>query len=114
MIYEGDMERGSVKLPFFDGTNYPFWKICMSAHLQRIDWRGWEICEDPNYKVLAARVDQEQIDQHNANSRGVLFSSLSLSEFEQVSDCTTAREIWVRLQNYYEGTAQVKTRLFET
>ena len=88
----------------------------MSAHLQRIDWRVWEICEDPNYKVLAAIVDQEQIDQHNANSRArsVLFSSLLLSEFEQVSDCTTAREIWVRLQSYHEGMTQVKTRLFET
>jgi hypothetical protein len=38
-------------------------------------------------------------DQHNANSRAcvVLFSSLSLQEFERVSDCTTAQEIWVRL-----------------
>ena len=53
----------------------------MSAHLQGIDWRVWEICEDPNYEVLAACVGQEQIDQHNANSkaRSVLFSSLSLS-----------------------------------
>jgi len=46
-------------------------------------------------------------------TRSVLFSSLSLSEFERVSDCTTAREIWVRLQSYHEGTVQVKTRLFE-
>ena len=32
----------------------------------------------------------------------------------RVSDCTTAREIWVRLQSYYEGTVQVKTKLFKT
>ena len=66
--------------------------------------------------MLAARIGQEQIDQHNANSkaRSVLFSSLLLPEFERVSDCTTAREIWVRLQSYYEGTVQVKTKLFKT
>ena len=65
--------------------------------------------------VLAACVGQEQIDQHNTNSkaRSVLFSSLSLSEFELISDCTTAREIWMRLQSYHERTTQVKTRLFE-
>jgi hypothetical protein len=59
---------------------------------------------------------QDQKDQHNTNSRAraVLFLSLSLQEFERVSDCTTAREIWVRLQSYHEGTAQVKTRLYET
>jgi hypothetical protein len=42
VIHEGDMERGSGKPPFFDGTNYPYWKIRMSAHLQGIDWLVWE------------------------------------------------------------------------
>jgi hypothetical protein len=57
--------------------------------------------------VLAARVSQEQIDQHNTNSKAhsILFFSLSLSEFKRVSNCTTARKIWVRLQSYHEGTA---------
>jgi hypothetical protein len=91
------MERGSGKPPFFDGTNYPYWKIRMSAHLQGIDWLVWEICEDATYVVLEprARVMQDQKDRHNANSRArvVLFSSLSLQEFERISDCTTAQEI---------------------
>ena len=112
------MERGSGKPPFFDGTNYPYWKIRMSAHLQGIDWLVWEICEDATFVVLEprARTTQDQKDRHNANSRArsVLFSSLSLPEFERVSDCATAREIWVRLQSYHEGTAHVKTRLYET
>jgi hypothetical protein len=37
MIHKGDMEHGSDKLSFFDGTNYPYWKIHMSAYLQGID-----------------------------------------------------------------------------
>ena len=75
VIHEGDMERGSGKPPYFDGTNYPYRMIRMFVHLQ------------------------EQIDQRNANSKAhsILFLSLSLSEFERVSDCTTAREIYVRL-----------------
>ena len=63
------MECGSGELPYFDGTNNAYWNIRMSAYLQSLDWRVWEICEDPNYEVLVARVGQEQIDQHNANSR---------------------------------------------
>jgi hypothetical protein len=90
----------------------------MSAHLQGIDWLVWEICEDVTYVVLErrARVTQDQKDWQNSNSRAraILFSSLSLQEFERVSDCTTAREIWVWLQSYHEGTAQVKTELYET
>ena len=79
----------------------------MLAHLHGIDWNVWEICENANFVVLEARITQDQIDQHNANSkaRNVLFSSLSLFELERVSDCMTAREIWVRLQSYHEGTA---------
>jgi hypothetical protein len=118
MIREGDMECGSGKLPFFDGSNYPYWKIRMSVHLQGIVWLIWEICEDATYIVHEPRahVTQDQKDRHNANSRAraVLFSSLSLQEFKRVSDCTTAREIWVRLQSYHEGTAQVKNRLYKT
>ena len=100
------MECGSGKPPFFDGTNYPYWKIRMSAHLQGIDWKVWEICENANYVVLEARITQDEIDQHNANKKAhsVIFLSLSLSEFERVSDYMTAREIWVRLQSYHEGT----------
>jgi hypothetical protein len=97
VIHEGDMERGSGKPPFFDGTNYPYWKIHVSAHLQGIDWLVREIYEDATYIVLEsrARVTQDQKDLHNANNRArvVLFSSLSLQEFERVSDCTTAQEI---------------------
>lgn len=87
----------------------------MSAHLQGINSCVWEICEDLNYTVLAARVGQDQIDQHNANSkaRTVLFSSLSMPEFERVQDLRTARDIWEKLQSYHEGTPQVKTQLYE-
>ena len=103
------------KPPEFDGKNYPHWKIKMQAHLMGISSRVWDM-EDPNYEVLAARVGQEQVDQHNTNSRAcsVLFSSLKDCEFERVSDCSTAREIWQRLAAYHEGTPQVKNRLYET
>ena len=58
----------------------------MSAHLQGIDWKVWEICENANYIVVDTHNTQDQIDQHNTNSkaRNVLFSSLSLSEFESL------------------------------
>ena len=69
----------------------------MSVYLQGINWLVWEICEDTTYVVLEphARTTQEQRDLHNANSRArsVLFSSLSLLEFERVSDYATIWEI---------------------
>jgi hypothetical protein len=62
VIHEGDMECGFGKPPLFDGTNYPYWKIRMSAHLQGIDWLVWEIYKDATYVVLEprARVMQDK------------------------------------------------------
>jgi hypothetical protein len=34
VIHEDDIKHGFGKPPFFDGINYPYWKIHMSAHLQ--------------------------------------------------------------------------------
>ena len=93
------MERGNGKAPWFDGTNYPYWKIQMRAYLNSIRSSVWEICENTEYVVLAARVGQIQIDQHKANSkaRNALLASISLPEFERVSELETTREIWVKL-----------------
>jgi len=65
--------------------------------------------------VLAALVGQEQIDQHNANSRAhnAIFSCLSPTEFDRVSHLSTTREIWGKLLSYHEGIAKIKTRLFD-
>jgi hypothetical protein len=47
-------------------------------------------------------------------ARLVVFSFRVFRFLSLRADCMTAREIWVRLQSYHEGTAHVKTRLFET
>ena len=110
------MERGVGKPPFFDGTNFAYWKVRMCAYLQGLDSKIWEICENEDYVVLGARITELQVTQHasNARARSILFSSLSLPEFERVSSLTTAREIWQTLVRYHEGNPQIKSRLFDT
>ena len=110
------MDRSVGKSLLFNGMDYPYWKIRMIAYLKSISSRVWEICENECYEVLAARVGQEQIDQHEANSKAcnALFSCLSPTEFNRVSHHATTREIWKTLEKYHEGTSNVKTRLFET
>jgi hypothetical protein len=76
----------------------------------------WEICLAQEYVVLAAWVDQLQIDQREANGKAqnALFTSLSLHELDRVSNLKTTHEIWSTLENYHEGTFHVKIKLFET
>ena len=52
------MDRGVGKPLFFDGTNYAYWKIRMSAYLQSMGASVWEICNNADYVVLATHVSQ--------------------------------------------------------
>ena len=103
------MDRSAGKPPLFNGTDYSYWKIRMTAYLQSINSRVWEICEDEHYEVLATHVGQEQIDQHEGNSkaRNAIVSYLSPTKFDRVSHHATAREIWKTLEKYHEGTSHV-------
>jgi len=104
------------KPPHFDGKDYDFWKTWMRVFLQSMGSGIWEICEDADYVLQVIRVTQRDMDRHGANSKAMnaLFCALSREEYDRVCDLDTTHAMWVRLQDYHEGTTQVKTRLFET
>jgi len=93
------MDRSAAKPPLFNGMDYPFWKIRMTAYLQSISSRVWEICENERYEVLAARVGQEQIDQQEANSKARnalsrVFRLLSLIVFLTTLRLKRSGKLW--------------------
>ena len=57
-----------------------------------------------------------EVAEHEANSKAVnaLFAGISRAEFSRVQGSQEAHKIWTCLENYHEGTPQVKARLFET
>jgi hypothetical protein len=89
------MKHGVGKPPFFDGTNYPYWKIRMSAYLQSIGYKVWEICLDVAFNAASERIIPIQVEFHDLNNkdRNTLFSCLSLGEFERVGHLAMAHEI---------------------
>ncbi|MBM1019740.1 hypothetical protein [Escherichia coli] len=46
--------------------------------------------------------------QQNAKALNALFCALSPTEFDRISSCTTAKEVWDKLEVTHEGTNQVK------
>ena len=68
------------------------------------------------FEVLAARTTPLEVAEHEANSKAVnaLFAGLSRAEFGYVQEFKEAHKIWTCLENYHEGTPQVKARLYET
>ncbi|GAV73189.1 DUF4219 domain-containing protein/UBN2 domain-containing protein [Cephalotus follicularis] len=110
------------KPPFFDGNNYSDWKAKMTIFIQALDFNLWDIIIDgpelphiilqEGIKTLKPRSSYTDDDrkkvQLNAKAKHVIICALNSNEFNRVSSCATAKEMWDRLEVTYEGTNQVK------
>ncbi|GAV57126.1 DUF4219 domain-containing protein/UBN2 domain-containing protein [Cephalotus follicularis] len=110
------------KPPFFDGNNYSHWKAKMTIFIQALDFNLWDIIIDgpelpdiisqEGIKTLKPRSSYTDDDrkkvQLNAKAKHVIICALNSNEFNRVSSCATAKEMWDRLEVTYEGTNQVK------
>ncbi|XP_057975241.1 uncharacterized protein LOC131162650, partial [Malania oleifera] len=111
----------STRPPVFSGVNYTFWKQRMRIYLQNTDWKVWRIVSKGNYVPMriegAARVPktEDEYDDDdmkavslNATAMNILYCSLDVNEFNRIMACSTAKEIWDKLEVTYEGTRDVK------
>ncbi|GAV79198.1 zf-CCHC domain-containing protein/DUF4219 domain-containing protein/UBN2 domain-containing protein, partial [Cephalotus follicularis] len=107
--------------PFFDGNNYNFWKTRMTIFLQSLDYQLWHIIVNgPRMPtrtiegVVSPKPENEYNDndfrilQLNSKAKHVLFCVVGPNEFNRISSCDSAKEMWDLLEVTYEGTNQVK------
>ncbi|GAV82668.1 LOW QUALITY PROTEIN: zf-CCHC domain-containing protein/DUF4219 domain-containing protein/UBN2 domain-containing protein, partial [Cephalotus follicularis] len=110
--------------PFFDGNNYSFWKTRMTIFLQSLDYQLWHIIVNgPRMPtrtiegVVSPKPENEYNDndfrmlQLNSNAKHVLFCAVGLNEFNRISSCDSAKQMWDLLEVTYEGTNQVKEKI---
>ena len=111
------------RAPYFDGTNYRQWKIRMEMFMTAENYDLWEIVESGPYiptkevdkidtkknKSEYTDFDKKKLAQNaNAKAKHMIFCALSPGEFDRVSQCASAQEIWNLLEITHEGTNQVK------
>ena len=98
--------------PFFDGSNYTFWKVGMRAFLCYMDKSVWDAVEIgwTRPEVAKSTWDKAALTTANANSKvlNAIFCSVSPNEFHKISHITIAKEAWQMLETTYEGTKKVK------
>ena len=86
----------SMPPPYFDGSNYAFWKICMRAFLCSIDESVWDAIEIGWTRLEAAKSkwDKAALALANANSKALnaIFCGVSPDEFHRISHVTIAKE----------------------
>ncbi|GAV69764.1 DUF4219 domain-containing protein/UBN2 domain-containing protein [Cephalotus follicularis] len=106
--------------PFFDGNNYSFWKTRMTIFLQSLDHQLWHIIiNGPRVPtrtvegVVSFKPKNEFNDndfrmlQLNSKAKHVLFCAVGPNEFNRISSCDSAKQMWDLLEITYEGTNQV-------
>ena len=98
--------------PYFDGSNYAFWKVQMKAFLCSIDKSVWDAVDVGWTRPEAAKStwDKAALVAANANSKALnaIFCGVSSNEFYRISHVTVAKEAWQILETTYEGIKKVK------
>ena len=98
--------------PYFDGSNYAFWKVRMRAFLCSIDEVVWDAVEIGWTKLEVAKSTwaKATLAASNATSKALntIFCGVSSNEFHWISHITVAKEAWQILETTYGGTKKVK------
>ncbi|MQL79575.1 hypothetical protein Taro_012013 [Colocasia esculenta] len=113
MAAQGYAEGQSVnRPPLFDGEDYNYWKSRMEFFLQGLDFQIWSIIEEVDLVVLNNRENWTEDDKKkislNCKAKSIVCCALSKKEFNRISTCKSAMEMWEKLRITYEGTDKVK------
>ncbi|VFQ83892.1 unnamed protein product, partial [Cuscuta campestris] len=121
-LYAGIGEGQSTsRPPLFDGTNYTYWKERMRIYIRSTNFQLWLVIkngeETPMKKVGETLVpksedefDAEDIKkiENYAKAINMLYCAVNPDDYRKISCCTTAKEMWDKLEVTYEGTDQVR------
>ncbi|MQL95273.1 hypothetical protein Taro_027935 [Colocasia esculenta] len=98
--------------PFFDGTDYPYWKNRMQVFLRAQDYELWKIVSKGAYELPADEDTwtREQIRKGTLNwsALNMMQCAVHPKEFSRVSTCNSTKEMWDKLELIYEGTSEVR------
>ncbi|MQL73954.1 hypothetical protein Taro_006313 [Colocasia esculenta] len=109
MVAQGNIEGQSVnRPPLFDGEDYAYRKTRMEYFLQGFDYQIWSIVEEGDLLVTNEKAQWTDDDRKkislNCKAKSILCCALSKKEFNRVSACKSAMEMWEKLRITYEGT----------
>jgi hypothetical protein len=103
-------------IPQFNGQKYAFWSIRMKKYKHAQGFSIWQSIVD-GYTTPAVPPTNDKrvkLGQNNSKAKNALLNDLSERVFTKVSHCKSAKDIWDKLQNIYEGDSKVKATKLQT
>src|ERR1700728_2406188 len=109
-------KEASSRPPVFDGTNFNYWKVRVTAYLQSLGTEVWNIVETGYAFPSTTPTDADEKKKYETNAKAVstLLGCISQSEFMKVMHYKSAKEIWDKIVTSYEGDEQVKRAKLQT
>ena len=120
--YDSTFREGqsTIRPPYFDGNDYPYWKTRMRIYLQALDYEIWEIVNDGPFMPLTKNEVGEDIPKPsrdwnefekrkaslNSKAMNALFCALDKKEFYRVSSC----EVLMRFDTNLELSMKARTK----
>ena len=95
--------------PLFNGSDYTCWKTRMRVFLLSLDLNLWHIVEN-GFEMSSLPMNhwndlEKKMFSLNAKAMNALYCALDKSEFNRVSMCDSAFDIWRTLEVTHEGTS---------
>ena len=103
-------------VPLLEEDSYPTWKSRMRTHLQSGELGLWSIIEN-NYNVPEETPDDErEFKKYQLNLRAIekLYGALDEKMFGIIDGLGSAKEIWDKLEQRYEGSSKSKELRLES
>jgi hypothetical protein len=113
------MERNNMYkngIPQFDGQKYSFWSIRMKKYIQAHGFEIWQSIVDgyTTPTIPPTNGKAMKLGQNNSKYTNALLNGLGESVFTKFAHCKSAKEIWDKLQNIYEGDSKFKEAKLKT
>jgi hypothetical protein len=104
------------RIPHFDGKKYVFWCIRMNTYMKAQGLEIWQSIVDgyTSPTVPPTKDKAMKLGQNNSKATNSLLNGLSETIFTKLSHCKSAKEIWDKLRNSYEGDTKFKVEKLQT
>ncbi|KAM6587476.1 hypothetical protein CsatA_010081 [Cannabis sativa] len=109
------------RAPYFNGVDFPYWKIRIETYLQSIDYDLWHIVSSGPYvakhvingvEVIKTYEAYDENDKKmlskNAKAKYALICGLDRDIFKNIEQASTAYDMWKMLEVTHQGTSAMK------
>ena len=103
-------------IPHFDGYKYSFWSIRMRKYIHAQGFQVWQsIVDGYTAPTVPPTSDKAvKLGENNSKATNALLNGLSDTVFTKVAHYKSAKEIWDKLQNIYEGDTKFEATKLQT